>query len=346
MAVVYVLAGGLAAVSLCVLCWYLYYKLLKPCFHGRPEGVTGPAFRLTSEDTGSASPPPVVFSAVCVHEEAGPQRSVSREATQVDTSLEMGDKATGPSPGTAGAVAGVSIAAAAAHPDHQGEGAACGEGAAQGSVTEGSMAVHKDTRRKVLLAVLSSISDTECARAIRRMSLPPGTENVVCGVVWECCLQEHAYRPFYALLAQQLCDASARYGEQWGVLFGRQYAALEHLEPTQLAQGAKFFAHLLSVDAVPWTVFQHVQLSEETAKPRRTFLKTLLVDLSDRLGVVALRARLDHPRMTDKVRGLFPRGNPTRMQVANSFFSSIGLEPLVYVASFSLRVGAVGAVRA
>lgn len=58
--------------------------------------------------------------------------------------------------------------------------------------------------------------------------------------------------------------------------FATQYATIHRLETNKLRNVAKFFAHLLHTDALPWTCFEYIRLGEEeTSSASRIFIKIL-----------------------------------------------------------------------
>ena len=57
-------------------------------------------------------------------------------------------------------------------------------------------------------------------------------------------------------------------------VFSCQYAMIHRLETNKLRNTAKFFAHLLSSDALPWSGLEYIQLNEvDTTSSSRIFIK-------------------------------------------------------------------------
>ena len=55
---------------------------------------------------------------------------------------------------------------------------------------------------------------------------------------------------------------------------------------------------VMNADAIPWTVIATFELTEEaTTSSGRIFLKVLLQDMSETLGLKTLNDRLTHPDM-------------------------------------------------
>ena len=59
--------------------------------------------------------------------------------------------------------------------------------------------------------------------------------------------------------------------------FVQQYSMIHRLETNKLRNVAKFFAHLLATDAMPWGLLSYIRLTEEdTSSSSRIFIKILL----------------------------------------------------------------------
>ncbi|KAK7858676.1 pre-mrna-splicing factor cwc22 [Quercus suber] len=103
-------------------------------------------------------------------------------------------------------------------------------------------------------------------------------------------------------------------------------AVRSKLETNKLRNVAKFFAHLLCTDALPWRVLAYIHLTEEdTTSSSRIFIKILFQELSEHLGTHQLNKRLNDPTMQDSFDSIFPRDNPKNTRFSINFFTSIGL---------------------
>ena len=92
----------------------------------------------------------------------------------------------------------------------------------------------------------------------------------------ECCSQERTYLRYYGLLGQRFCMINKVYQENFDKCFVQQYSMIHRLETNKLRNVAKFFAHLLGTDALPWHVLAYIRLTEEdTTSSSRIFIKIL-----------------------------------------------------------------------
>ena len=98
----------------------------------------------------------------------------------------------------------------------------------------------------------------------------------LCIMILECCSQERTYLRYYGLLGQRFCMINRVHQENFDKCFVQQYSMIHRLETNKLRNVAKFFAHLLGTDALPWHVLAYIRLTEEdTTSSSRIFIKIL-----------------------------------------------------------------------
>ena len=69
--------------------------------------------------------------------------------------------------------------------------------------------------------------------------------------------------------------------------------------------------HLLTTDALSWSVLSCIRLTEEdTTSSSRIFIKILFQDLSENLGLMSLNQRLQEPTLQMFFAGIFPKVCP------------------------------------
>ena len=142
----------------------------------------------------------------------------------------------------------------------------------------------------------------------------------------ECCSQERTYLRYYGLLGQRFCLLKREYQDAFDDCFKEQYTTVHRLDTNKLRNTAKFFAHLLFTDALPWTALEAIQLNEkDTTSSSRIFIKILCQELSEQMGIAKLKERLLDDYMQDVFAGLMPKDNLRNTRFAINFFTSIGL---------------------
>lgn len=181
-------------------------------------------------------------------------------------------------------------------------------------------------RRTIYLTIMSSVDFEEAGHKLLKIKLEPGQEMELCIMLLECCSQERTYLRYYGLLGQRFCMINKVHQENFEKCFVQQYSMIHRLETNKLRNVAKFFAHLLGTDALPWHVLAYIRLTEEdTTSSSRIFIKILFQELSEHLGLRLLNERLNDPSMQDSFESVFPKDNPKNTRFAINFFTSIGL---------------------
>nr|GFB06478.1 pre-mRNA-splicing factor CWC22 homolog [Tanacetum cinerariifolium] len=173
---------------------------------------------------------------------------------------------------------------------------------------------------------MSSVDFEEAGHKLLKIKLEPGQEMELCIMLLECCSQERTYLRYYGLLGQRFCMINKVHQENFEKCFVQQYSMIHRLETNKLRNVAKFFAHLLGTDALPWHVLAYIRLTEEdTTSSSRIFIKILFQELSEQLGIRLLNERLSDPTMQADFESIFPRDNPKNTRFSINFFTSIGL---------------------
>ncbi|KAM7476782.1 hypothetical protein LguiB_024025 [Lonicera macranthoides] len=197
---------------------------------------------------------------------------------------------------------------------------------------EGQMKIKDETetnlenlRRTIYLTIMSSVDFEEAGHKLLKIKLEPGQEMELCIMLLECRSQERTYLWHYGLLGQRFCMINRIHQENFEKCFVQQYCMIHRLKTNKLSNVAKFFAHLLGTESLPWHVLAYIRLTEEDATSSRIFIKNLFQELSEHLGIRLLNERLSDQTMQDSFESIFPRDTPKNVRFAINFFTSIGL---------------------
>jgi pre-mRNA-splicing factor CWC22 len=153
-------------------------------------------------------------------------------------------------------------------------------------------------RRTIYLTIMSAASFEECAHKLAKLKIPDGYESELANMLLECCSNEKSYLRYYGLLGQRFCMMHRKYQQSFDQVFLDQYTTIHRLETNKLRNVAKFFAHLLATDALPWTCLEYIKLNEtDTTSSSRIFIKVLAQELSEALGLAKLKERFSDPYM-------------------------------------------------
>jgi len=222
-------------------------------------------------------------------------------------------------------------------------------------------------RRTIYLTIMSSATFEECTHKLAKMDIPDGRESELINMIIECCSQERTFLRYYGLVSGRFCLLHERWQNAFEEAFAAQYGTIHRLETNKLRNVAKLFGHLLHTDSVSWSVLGCVRLNEdETTSSSRIFIKILVQEMAEAMGMAALKRRFDtdNPDPDGPVgeaapdaaaisdgrhggrdrqrqqqqeasassrewfRGMFPKDNARNTRYAINFFTSIGLGPL------------------
>ena len=145
-------------------------------------------------------------------------------------------------------------------------------------------------------------------------------------MIIECCSQERTFSKFYSQMGERFCALNRNWQETFEQAFDSYYTTIHRYETNRLRNIAKFFAYLISHDAIGWHVFSVIRLTEEdTTSSSRIFIKIMFQDLQEQLGLKTLVERLKDSYLQDSFEGIFPRMNPKDIRFSINYFTSIGL---------------------
>mmetsp|Transcript_31157 Transcript_31157/g.74329 ORF Transcript_31157/g.74329 Transcript_31157/m.74329 type:complete len:641 (+) Transcript_31157:90-2012(+) len=181
-------------------------------------------------------------------------------------------------------------------------------------------------RRQIYLVIMSSVHFEECVHKILKLNIAEGQEKEVCTMLIDCCAMEKMFNRFFVLQAERLCRLNPIYQDNFTEAFGVQFNTVHRLETNKLRNIGKFFAHLLYTDAIPWSIWAQVKISEETTtSSSRIFIKVIFQELSEQWGIKKLVDRLREEELKPFFVGLFPKDHPKNVRFAINYFTAIGL---------------------
>ncbi|CAK9050754.1 unnamed protein product [Durusdinium trenchii] len=173
---------------------------------------------------------------------------------------------------------------------------------------------------------MSSVHYEECVHKILKLNIAEGQEKEVCTMLIDCCAMEKMFNRFFVLQAERLCRLNPVYQDNFTESFGVQFNTVHRLETNKLRNIGKFFAHLLYTDAIPWSIWAQVKITEETTtSSSRIFIKVIFQELSEQWGIKKLVDRLREEELKPFFVGLFPKDHPKNVRFAINYFTAIGL---------------------
>lgn len=181
-------------------------------------------------------------------------------------------------------------------------------------------------RRTIYLTIMSSSVGEEASHKLMKLNLPAGQEGELVSMIVECCSQERTYNKFYGIIAETFAKINRLWRQLLEESFTTAYDTCHRRETNQLRNVARLYGHLISTDSIGWECLSVIQLNEEdTTSSSRIFVKILIQDLAEALGMKTLQERLRDPILRPHLEGLFPLDNPRNTRFSINYFTSIGM---------------------
>ena len=184
-------------------------------------------------------------------------------------------------------------------------------------------------RRSIYLTIMSSGGFEEACHKLMRINLPEGREDELPSMIIECCSQERTYNKFFGMIGERFCKLNRLWRELFQEMFAKYYDTIHRYETNRLRIIAQFFGHLLSSDAMNWDVLHSIKLNEEdTTSSSRIFIKILIEDLAQGVGMKKLTDRFKADELQPALAGIFPTDDPKNTRFSINFFTAIGMGAL------------------
>ncbi|KAK6428489.1 pre-mRNA-splicing factor cwc22 [Oleoguttula sp. CCFEE 5521] len=184
-------------------------------------------------------------------------------------------------------------------------------------------------RRSIYLTIMSSGGFEEACHKLMRINLPAGREEELPSMIIECCSQERTYNKFFGLIGERFCKLNRLWQDLFQDQFAKYFDTIHRYETNRLRIVAQFFGHLLASDAVGWHVLHNIHLNEEeTTSSSRIFVKILIEDLAQGIGMKTLTERLKADELQPALVGMFPIDDPKNTRFSINFFTAIGMGAL------------------
>ena len=181
-------------------------------------------------------------------------------------------------------------------------------------------------RRSIYLTIMSSGGFEEACHKLMRINLPAGREDELPSMIIECCSQERTYNKFFGLIGERFCKLNRLWRDLFETMFAKYYDTIHRYETNRLRIIAQFFGHLLSSDAINWSVFNVIRLNEEdTTSSSRIFIKILIEDLAQGVGMKSLAERFKSDDLQPALTGIFPTDNAKNTRFSINFFTAVGM---------------------
>jgi len=184
-------------------------------------------------------------------------------------------------------------------------------------------------RRTIYLTLQSSADPEEATHKLVKLRLPPGQEDELVSMVVESCAEAKTYMKFYGLIGERVSRLNRMWMDLFEQSFVKYYDMVHRYETNKLRNIARLFGHLLASDAIGWHVLSVIHLNEEeTTAASRIFIKILIQDIAENMGMAKLQARMTDEALQPSLQGIFPHDNPRNIRFSINYFTSIGMGSL------------------
>lgn len=145
-----------------------------------------------------------------------------------------------------------------------------------------------------ILYVITEGSDDylDAFEKLLQLNLPPQQERELFNVILLCCQKCKVYNPFFAYLADRMCNFDVKYKRLLQFALWDKFEEIESIKPREAANLAKFVTHLIGENSLNLSVFKNISFMEIDSQ-MISFLRQVLIAL------------LLHPAGKDSVERIF-----------------------------------------
>ncbi|XP_026825307.1 nucleolar MIF4G domain-containing protein 1 homolog isoform X1 [Ooceraea biroi] len=122
--------------------------------------------------------------------------------------------------------------------------------------------MNTDIRRDIFCVLMTAEDYLDAFEKIHHLGLKNQQQREVIYVILNCCIQEKKFNPYYAVLAQRLCDCDRKYQLNIQYALWDKLKILDDLNTKQLTNLAKLLIHLFLNKGLPLSVLKVIQFTE------------------------------------------------------------------------------------
>ncbi|XP_013195549.1 nucleolar MIF4G domain-containing protein 1 [Amyelois transitella] len=122
--------------------------------------------------------------------------------------------------------------------------------------------MNTDVRRSIFCVIMGAEDYMDAFEKLQHLGLRGQQEREIIHVLLACCLQEKSYNPYYAVLAQKLCDTDRKYQLSLQFSVWDKIKELENLDKQNATNLAMLLVHLIMGKGLPLSVLKVVQFSD------------------------------------------------------------------------------------
>ncbi|XP_011868347.1 PREDICTED: nucleolar MIF4G domain-containing protein 1 [Vollenhovia emeryi] len=122
--------------------------------------------------------------------------------------------------------------------------------------------MNTDVRRDIFCVLMTAEDYLDAFEKVHHLGLKNQQQREVIYVILNCCIQEKKFNPYYAVLAQRLCDSDRKYQLTIQYALWDKLKTLDDLSTKQLTNLAKFLTFLFLGKALPLSILKVIEFTE------------------------------------------------------------------------------------
>ena len=138
--------------------------------------------------------------------------------------------------------------------------------------------MNTDTRRNIFCILITAEDYLDAFEKLHHLGLKDQQEGEIIHVLMHCCLQENKFNPYYAILAQKLCEYNRKYQLTIQYTLWDKLKTLETYESKQLNNLAHFLTYLFIENCLALSILKVIQFTE-LDKHTMKFLKQIILKI-------------------------------------------------------------------
>ncbi|XP_076675241.1 nucleolar MIF4G domain-containing protein 1 [Andrena cerasifolii] len=122
--------------------------------------------------------------------------------------------------------------------------------------------MNTDTRRNIFCILMTAEDYMDAFEKLHHLGLKDRQGEEIVHVLMHCCLQENKFNPYYAILAQKLCEYNRKYQLTIQYSLWDKLKTLESYGTKQLKNLARFLTHLFIEKSLALSILKVIQFTE------------------------------------------------------------------------------------
>ncbi|XP_076183118.1 nucleolar MIF4G domain-containing protein 1 [Ptiloglossa arizonensis] len=138
--------------------------------------------------------------------------------------------------------------------------------------------MNTDTRRNIFCILMTAEDYLDAFEKLHHLGLKDQQGEEIVHVLMHCCLQENKFNPYYAVLAQKLCEHNRKYQLTIQYALWDKLKTVEIYEPRQLNNMARLFTYLFIENCLVLSILKIIQFTE-LDKHTMKFLRQIILGI-------------------------------------------------------------------